>query len=150
MSRSFYHIDCSNSFAVGDQMELEWPGKLREGLVTRSSDENEAQLREMYPNGLSPHGARYAHAALVGKDGEQLPEAYEPMAGFLNLFQNGQKVTSTISPFNVRDEFLVELGRMAAFEECTSRFQSFFAFDELDGALSSILSIGTDQHKFLR
>lgn len=130
----FYHVDRSNTRTVGDRLELEWPGKLRDDTIAHSGDDNEEILRELYPEGLSRHGARYAHAALVSRSGETLPDGYEPMAGLVNIVQDGQQLTKTISPFSVRDELLLELVRMAEFEECRSRFQSFFAFEEVGEA----------------
>lgn len=136
MSTTFYHLDRSNTCEVGDRLDLEWPGKIQDNLDVRSGAKNQVKLRELYPEGLSRHGARYAHAALVSKSGSNLPDSYEPMAGVVNVVERGQLTTKTISPFSVRDEFFVELVRMTEFEEYRSRFQSFFAFEELEEAIS--------------
>jgi len=117
-------------------MELEWPSKFTDDQITKSPDENLATLQDLYPEGLSGHGARYAQARLI-TDEAGLNAGWEAMAGGLSVEspEKDREEVITIRPDVVQFEFQLELVRRLDFEEKLSRFQSCFAFQELDEAV---------------
>lgn len=136
MPETFYHVDRYSSLSVGSVLELSWPSRVAGNLVTGSTDENEEVLQELYLEGLSSHGARYAQAGLVCKEGVDLEGGWDLMSGQFHMtdLNTGKRQIQRVKPYIVQYEFHLELVRMLLFEEQQSRFQSYFGFEDPDEA----------------
>ena len=151
MSSTFYHVDRHGDLDVGSTMELEWPPRLSDQLITVSPEENMETLEDLYPEGLSRHGARYAQTGLISQEVDGLNDGWDAMAGLLeaNDIAANQTGKTFLTPHNVQYEFMFELYRMLKFEDKQSRFQSYFAVEELEDAVQFAENYrGTDSDIF--
>lgn len=129
MTETFVHVDRLDKLEAGDVLDLDWSMQLtNESAITA---QNEAVLRDLYPEGLSRHGVRYA-STMVGPDQNvTTPGKSEPLVAFLDTVDPETEGVFS-KPTNALYEWFVELVRLAEFSECQSRFQSFFAWDSQD------------------
>lgn len=136
MTETFYHVDKHGELEAGESMELEWPPRIKNRVITGSPDSNEEILKKEYPNGLSRHGARYAQSALIVDDGALLNEGWEAMSGVFDFIdtEEGARGKQKTLPYQVQYEWIFELIRRAEFEEAQSRFQSYYAWPSLEDA----------------
>jgi len=136
MTETFYHVDEHGELEAGESMELEWPPRIKNCVITKSPDSNEELLKQEYPNGLSRHGARYAQSALVAEDIVPIDGEWEAMSGVFNFVDTEEENSGRerTPPYSVQYEWIFELIRRAEFEEARSRFQSYFAWPSLEEA----------------
>ncbi|WP_152420083.1 hypothetical protein [Halorubrum distributum] len=136
MSEEFYHVDGHGELESGDEMDLEWPPKIKNDVIVKSPESNEEELKQQYPEGLSRHGARYAQSAFVTSDDVSLGSGWEAMTGLFKFTntENGDTGTQNTLPYQVLYEWVFELIRIAEFENAQSRFQSYFAWPTLEDA----------------
>jgi len=133
---TFYHVDRSGNLEVGVVMDLHSPGKFFDNTIARSPEYNQEVLDRLYPDGLSSHGAKFAHSGLISDDPDILNDGWEAMSGVLKKrdLEEDVEFTDYTSPYVVNYEFLFELYRMLDFEDQYSRFQSYFGFEDLRAA----------------
>lgn len=142
----FYHVDEHGDLDAGDSMELEWPPQLKNEIVVEAPDLNEDILEEEFRGGLSRHGAKYAPGTIVCTEGFQLSGAWKAMSGMLECIytDDGDQGRRAIEPHQVHYEWMIEMVRRAEFENQMSRFQSFFAWPDLEDAEAFIEENRTD------
>lgn len=128
MAETFVHVDRLGQLSVGDVLALDWSMQLADEAGSVVTVQQEAVLRDLYPDGLSRHGVRYA-STMVGTDQNVVtPGQSEPLVAFLGTVDsNSDGVFS--APTNALYEWFTELVRLAEFPDCQSRFQSFFAWE---------------------
>lgn len=127
MSETFYHIDRTNSLESGDVLELDWSFRLGGEDAPKVDPENEQTLRELYPEGLSRHGFRYASAIINEDKNVRTPGKSKPLVAALRLADSDSSHIFS-EPNSTRYEWLFELVRLAEFDSCRSRFQSVFGW----------------------
>ena len=64
---TFVHVDQLGRLEPGGMLNLDWSMRLTDEGESAVTARNEAVLRDLYPEGLSPHGVRYA-LTMVGPD----------------------------------------------------------------------------------
>lgn len=127
MSEVFFHIDRTNSLELGDELGLGWSFRLGSEKAPQVEPENKQILQEMYPEGLSRHGFRYA-SAMVGEDTNvNTPGESKPLVTALPVSDSNSPPIFS-EPNSARYEWLFELVRLAEFESCHSRFQAVFGW----------------------
>lgn len=67
MTETFVHVDRLGKLEAGDVLDLDWSRQLSDEDESAVTAQNEAVLRDLYPEGLSRHGVRYA-STVVGPD----------------------------------------------------------------------------------
>jgi len=137
MPDTFYHVDQYGELEVGSTLKLEWPPRITNNLVTTSSEENMEAIQELYPEGLSRHGVKYAQIGLVTEELENLRDGWQAMAGVIEShdISTGKSGKNYFTAYNTFYEHMFELYRMMEFEDENSRFQSYFAVEELEDAV---------------
>jgi len=127
MSETFLHVDRTSSLEIGDKLELDWSFRLGGEKAPQAELENKQILQEMYPEGLSRHGFRYA-SAMVGEDKNvSTPGKSKPLVTALPI-SDSDSSPIFFEPNSTRYEWLFELVRLAEFESCHSRFQAVFGW----------------------
>lgn len=127
MSEVFFHVDRTNSLELGDELGLDWSFRLGGEKASQAEPENKQILQEIYPEGLSRHGFRYA-SAMVGEDENiNTPGESKPLVTALPISDSDTPFIFS-EPNSARYEWLFELVRLAEFESCHSRFQSVFGW----------------------
>lgn len=128
MAATFYHVDRLGGLEPGDVLDLDWSLHLADNPEKRVSPQEEPVLRELYPEGLSRHGARYASTIIGVDQNASTPGQSQPLVAFLETVDpETQGVFS--APTNALYEWFTELVRLAEFPDQRSRFQSFFAWE---------------------
>lgn len=127
MADTFFHIDRTNSLEPGDVLELDWSFRLGASECPEVSPENEQILRDMYPEGLSRHGFRYASAMVVEDNNVSVPGKSKPLVTAIPISNTNPEYIFS-DPHSARYEWFFELIRQAEFESCQSRFQSVFGW----------------------
>ncbi|MBX0284749.1 hypothetical protein EGH22_00260 [Halomicroarcula sp. F28] len=146
-----YHVDLFGNLEVGDSMSLYWPPKVNTNEYALPPDDSMNPnhdieiLKEVFPDGLSSHGARHALSAMVGtkkppaEGGVELPLQGEYHGLISFLYRSKSKDSgyegTHYEPGSVLFEAGMELVRQAEYEDEQSRFQSYFGgrtFEEAD------------------
>ena len=131
MTETFVHVDRLGELEPGDVLDLDWSMQLTDEDKSAVTAQNEAVLRDLYPEGLSRHGVRYV-LTMVGPDQNVTTSGKsEPLVAFLDTVDPETEGVFS-KPTSALYEWFVELVRLAEFSECQSRFQSFFAWDSQD------------------
>lgn len=128
MAETFIHVDRFGELDAGDVLEVDWTMQLANETASAVTVQQEPVLRDLYPEGLSRHGVRYA-GTMVGTDQNvTTPGPSEPLVAFRDMADTEtDRVFST--PTTTLFEWFFELERLAEFSDCHSRFQSFFAWE---------------------
>lgn len=132
IENTFYHVDRQGNLSEGDTIELEWPGRIAENHEIKMPENKLESLKEHYPEGISWHGARYANAITT-----KVPPQSQNLPG--KMTANLASISTTEGPANMEPHSIhyerhIEMLRMLEFPEEHSRFQSFFAFSDLERA----------------
>lgn len=138
MGETFYHVDRQESLEIGSTLQLECPGRLVGNWYNSPrSDEHMECLEELYPEGLSRHGARYAHPRFLNEELDFLNEGWMATTGSVEVHNPnlGETDSKEIVPYIVHYEQQFELLRMLEFQDKRSRFQSFFGFQTVQEAI---------------
>lgn len=138
MSQTFYHVDRHRNLEVGDILELEWPGTLiGEWENSPTSSDHLEILEELYPEGLSRHGSRYAHPKYRVEELKGLNEGWMAATGSIELKNRvtGEKSSQEFVPYIIKYEQFFELLRLLEFSNKQSRFQSYFGFQDTGEAI---------------
>lgn len=123
----FYTVDRNGSCTPGAIIEILPPRYAFAHHYVQNietHDEIEQTARELFPNGLSPHGQRY-------------------------LFERHNYIQNAI-PVNPVIELLSELVRRAEFPDRPSRFTSLFGTESIDDARRFRNELGQPHHRILR
>lgn len=147
---TFYHVDLFGELEIGDILDLYWPPRVTPSEFALPPDDSMDPnhdinvLEEVFPEGLSSHGARHALSALVGDEtapvqgGVSLPLEGEFQAMVAMLFRSQSKDSGFeefhYEPAPVLFETGMELVRQAHFENQQSRFQSYFGCRTIEEA----------------
>jgi len=110
MTETFVHVDRSGELEPGDVLDLDWSVQLMdESAVTARS---EAVFRDLYPEGLSRHGVRYASTMVGADQNVTTPGKSEPLVAFLDTVD--PETESVFSkPTDAIYEWFMELVRLA-------------------------------------
>jgi len=131
MATTFYHMDRLGKREPGDVLGVDWSWQLANSPEKTVAPQEEAVLRELYPEGLSRHGVRYA-STIIGLDqNAPSPGQSQPLVAFLDTIDSETDGIFS-APTNALYEWFTELVRLAEFPEKRSRFQSFFAWEHRD------------------